>query len=184
LFSTVFTNLRKLSGNKLKLEKSKVELSTLQSFLSVKGEFRTVVRNATCGIETKFIVIKGKINSPPLLSKATLHIQCTVILIVSYFSDAFKNASKFIQDFGYFCFSLFCHLIHIQFHKEEFRTVVQIATCGIETKFIVLKGKINSPPLLSKATLLELGMMQIRPDGSWFTSAPLFGSTFISTSPK
>jgi hypothetical protein len=31
-----FTNLRKLSGNKLKLEKSKVELSTLQSFLSVK----------------------------------------------------------------------------------------------------------------------------------------------------
>ena len=67
-----FTNLRKLSGNKLKLEKSKVELSTLQSFLSVKGEFRTVVRNATCGIETRFIVIKGKINSPPLLSKATL----------------------------------------------------------------------------------------------------------------
>jgi hypothetical protein len=67
-----FTNLRKLSGNKLKLEKSKVELSTLQSFLSVKGEFRTVVRNATCGIETKFIVIKGKINSLPLLSKATL----------------------------------------------------------------------------------------------------------------
>jgi hypothetical protein len=64
--------LRQLSGNKLKLEKSKVELSTLQSFLSVKGEFRTVVRNATCGIETKFIVIKGKINSLPLLSKATL----------------------------------------------------------------------------------------------------------------
>jgi hypothetical protein len=28
-----FTNLRKLSGNKLKLEKSKVELSTLQGFL-------------------------------------------------------------------------------------------------------------------------------------------------------
>ena len=34
-----FTNLRKLSGNKLKLEKSKVELSTLQRFLSVKGEY-------------------------------------------------------------------------------------------------------------------------------------------------
>jgi hypothetical protein len=51
-----FSNLRKLSGNKLKLEKSKVELSTLQNFLSVKGEFRTVVRNATCGIETKFLV--------------------------------------------------------------------------------------------------------------------------------
>jgi hypothetical protein len=29
-----FSNLRKLSGNKLKLEKSKVELSTLQRFLS------------------------------------------------------------------------------------------------------------------------------------------------------
>jgi hypothetical protein len=38
------------------------------------------------------------------------------ILIGSYFSDAFKNASKFIQDFGHFCVSLFCHLIHIQFH--------------------------------------------------------------------
>jgi hypothetical protein len=43
-----FTNLRKLSGNKLKLEKSKVELSTLQNFLSVnKGnnkitELRTI----------------------------------------------------------------------------------------------------------------------------------------------
>ena len=32
---------------------------------------------------------------------------------------------------------------------------------------MVIKGKINSPPLLSKATLLELGMMQIRPDDSF-----------------
>jgi hypothetical protein len=70
-----FTNLRKLSGNKLKSEKSKVGLSTLQRFLSVKGEFRTVVRNATCAIKTKFIVIKGKINSPPLLELGMMQIR-------------------------------------------------------------------------------------------------------------
>ncbi|CAG2249249.1 unnamed protein product [Mytilus edulis] len=67
-----FSNLRKLSKNKLKLEKSKTVLSTLQNSLPVKGEFKTIVRNETCGMETKFIVIQGRINSPPLLSRATL----------------------------------------------------------------------------------------------------------------
>jgi len=56
----------------VELKKSKVKLSTLQNSLQVKGEFRTIVRNETCGIRTNFIVVKGKISSPPLLGKNTL----------------------------------------------------------------------------------------------------------------
>ena len=67
-----FSNLRKLSGEKFKLEKSKTVLSTLQNPLPVKGKFKTIVRNATCGMETKFIVIRGRINSPSLLVRSTL----------------------------------------------------------------------------------------------------------------
>ena len=33
------------------------------------------------------------------------------------------------------------------------------------TKFIVIKGRINSPPLISKTTFTKLGMLQIREDG-------------------
>ncbi|VDI46568.1 Hypothetical predicted protein [Mytilus galloprovincialis] len=54
------------------LLESKTKLSTLQSSLKVKGEFITTVRNATRGIKTKVIVIKGKTNSPPLIGKKTL----------------------------------------------------------------------------------------------------------------
>jgi predicted homoserine dehydrogenase-like protein len=67
------------------------------------------------------------------------------------------------------------------FTEVEFRTVVRNATCGIETKFIVIKGKINSLPLLSKATLLELGMMQIRPDGSFEVNFHSLLSITLST---
>ncbi|CAC5392066.1 unnamed protein product [Mytilus coruscus] len=37
----------------------------------------------------------------------------------------------------------------------------------METKFIVSQGRINSPPLLSRATLKELEIMEIRRDGSF-----------------
>ena len=40
-------------------------------------------------------------------------------------------------------------------------------TCGIQSRFLVVKGRINSPPLISKSTLTELGMLQIRDDGSF-----------------
>ncbi|CAC5388769.1 unnamed protein product [Mytilus coruscus] len=59
---------KKTYGNPV-LEKSKIKLSTLQNSLPIKGEFTTVIRNETCGTETKFIVVKGKINSPPLIRK-------------------------------------------------------------------------------------------------------------------
>ena len=54
------------------LKASHVKLHTLQSDLPVKGEFQTVVRNKTCGTKAKFIVVRGRINSPPLISKNTL----------------------------------------------------------------------------------------------------------------
>ncbi|CAC5387198.1 unnamed protein product [Mytilus coruscus] len=54
------------------LERSTVKLRTLQNSLPIKGEFKTVIRNETCGTETKFIVVKGEIKSPPLISKSTL----------------------------------------------------------------------------------------------------------------
>ena len=54
------------------LSDSKTKLSILQTSLPVKGEFITTVRNATRGVEAKKVVIKGKINSPPLIGKKTL----------------------------------------------------------------------------------------------------------------
>ena len=53
-------------------KKSKVKLSTLQNALQVKGEFRTIVRNRTRDVKTNFIVVEGRINSPPLLGENTL----------------------------------------------------------------------------------------------------------------
>ena len=64
--------LRKASKNDIQLMKTSDRLKTLQSELEVIGEFPTVLRNKTRGIETKFLVIKGHMDSPPLLSKASL----------------------------------------------------------------------------------------------------------------
>ena len=36
-----------------------------------------------------------------------------------------------------------------------------------ENEVIVIQGKINSPPLLSRATLKKIGLMEIRPNGSF-----------------
>ena len=57
----------KLSAIKETTEKIK----GIQSELQTRGEFTTVIRNATRGITAKFIVIKGDIESLPLLSRET-----------------------------------------------------------------------------------------------------------------
>ena len=67
-----FRALRYRSSTELTLHKAETKLRTLQSELPVKGEFNAVVRNLTCGVPTKFVVIQGRINSPPLISKTTL----------------------------------------------------------------------------------------------------------------
>jgi len=60
------------SQTKIHLQKSRVKLSTLQSKLPVKGEFKATVRNKTRGVATTIIVVEGRINSPPLIGKSTL----------------------------------------------------------------------------------------------------------------
>ena len=54
------------------LQATKTRLSTLQSKLTVKGEFDATIRNKTCGTLVRFVVVQGRINSPPLISKNTL----------------------------------------------------------------------------------------------------------------
>ena len=51
--------------------------------------------------------------------------------------------------------------------KGKFNAVIRIKTCGVRSRFVVVKGRINSPPLISKTTLAALGMLQIRHDGSF-----------------
>ena len=64
--------LQRKTGEILTLQESKTKLSTLQNVLPVSGEFKAIARNKTRGIQTKFIVVKGKINSPPLLGRRAL----------------------------------------------------------------------------------------------------------------
>ena len=51
--------------------------------------------------------------------------------------------------------------------KGEFTTTITNKTRGTRARFVVVKGRINSLPLISKDTLQELGMLQIREDGSF-----------------
>ena len=67
-----FKALKHRSQEIKELEPSRDTLKTLQSDLSVKGEFTTTLRNKNRGTQSKFLVIQGKMDSPPLLSKSTL----------------------------------------------------------------------------------------------------------------
>ena len=51
--------------------------------------------------------------------------------------------------------------------KEEFTAIVRNQACGAVARLIVTRRRINSQPLISKSTLKELGMLQIREDGSF-----------------
>ena len=51
--------------------------------------------------------------------------------------------------------------------KREFTATIRNKTCGTDARFVVVKGRINSPPLIGKDTLQELGMLQISEDGSF-----------------
>ena len=67
-----FKALKNRSSVKLTVQPSRVKLRTLQSELLVKGEFTATVRNQTCGAVARFVVTRGRITSPPLISKNTL----------------------------------------------------------------------------------------------------------------
>ena len=51
--------------------------------------------------------------------------------------------------------------------KRAFRAIIRNKTCGLQSRFLVVKGRINSTPLICKGTLTELGMLQIIDDGSF-----------------
>ena len=67
-----FQALLHRTNEKPTLEHWQIKLNTLQHPLHVKGKFETIIRNQTCGKPATFVVVKGRINSPPLLSKDTL----------------------------------------------------------------------------------------------------------------
>ena len=64
--------LKRKTCENLSLTESSTKLSTLQNDLQVFGEFKATARNQTRGAETTFVVVKGKINSPPLLGRGVL----------------------------------------------------------------------------------------------------------------
>ena len=66
-----FKALANRSTKKPVLHHSNMSWRALQNDLQVKGEFRTMLRNKNKGTEAKILVIKGRINSAPLISKST-----------------------------------------------------------------------------------------------------------------
>ena len=81
----------------MNLQRSQTKLRTLKNDLPIKGEFEAVLRNQTCGKRTKFLVIKGKINSPPLISKNTL-MELGMLQIKEDGSFADKNDRRITED--------------------------------------------------------------------------------------
>ena len=67
-----YNALERKSYEEIALKTSRTKLSTLQNELQVTGEFTATARNQTRGAETTFKVVKGKINSPPLLGSNAL----------------------------------------------------------------------------------------------------------------
>ena len=66
-----FKALLHRTSNKRTLEQCKAKLNTLQCRFIAKGKFKTVVRNQMCGKPATFIIVKGRINTPPPLIKNT-----------------------------------------------------------------------------------------------------------------
>ena len=62
--------LKRKTYDDITLKASSTKLSTLPNELKVSGEFKATARNQTRGTETTFVVIKGKIKSPPLIGRA------------------------------------------------------------------------------------------------------------------
>ena len=67
-----FQALLHRTEHKPTLEPCQIKLKTLQHPLHVKGKFDTIICNQTCGKPATAVVVKERINSPPLLSKDTL----------------------------------------------------------------------------------------------------------------
>jgi hypothetical protein len=62
----------KTKSPELKLHESKAKLNTLKEKLPVKGECIVTIENETSITQAPMVIIKGKINSLPLLGRTTL----------------------------------------------------------------------------------------------------------------
>ena len=67
-----FKALKHRSQEIKELEPSGDTLKTLQSDLTVKGEFTTTLQNKNRGTQSKLLEIQEKMDSPPFLSKSIL----------------------------------------------------------------------------------------------------------------
>ena len=50
---------------------------------------------------------------------------------------------------------------------KEFDAILRNQTCRKCTQFLIIQGENNSPLLISKDTMIGLGMLQIKEDGSF-----------------
>ena len=57
-----FRALQHRSTEEMEPKTSKIKPMTLQNELPIKGKFSAIVRNKTCGIHSRFLVVKGRIN--------------------------------------------------------------------------------------------------------------------------
>jgi hypothetical protein len=65
-------NRKQPSTKNITLKPTKIKLIALMNSLPVKGEFQATIANKTKRIVTKFIVIKGNMNSYPLIGRKSL----------------------------------------------------------------------------------------------------------------
>ena len=70
-----FKALTNCTRERITLVPSRTKPNNLQGELPVKGEFTATIRNKTCGTVARFVIVKGRINSPPLISKDTCTLQ-------------------------------------------------------------------------------------------------------------
>ena len=66
-----FTHLRE-QAPELKIKNTKIKLKALKEELPVIGEANFEMSNATRTVSTTMLIIKGKIDSPPLIDRQTL----------------------------------------------------------------------------------------------------------------
>jgi hypothetical protein len=66
-----FTHLRE-QAPELKIKNTKIKLKALKEELPVIGEVNVEMSNATRTVSTTMLIIKGKIDSPPLIDRQTL----------------------------------------------------------------------------------------------------------------
>ena len=64
--------MQRLSKSKIEMKPTIIKLETIQCKLNALGKIEVTLRNKTHGIKTKFLIISGRMKSPPLIGKPSL----------------------------------------------------------------------------------------------------------------